>query len=85
VWKFALPIGLNFLYDLFSMKSISDIPKKKRGRPATGKDPMLTFRAPPETIAALDAAASADAEAPSRSELVRRIVADWLRSHGYLR
>lgn len=34
-------------------KSIKVTPKK-RGRPATGKDPLVTFRLPPETIKAVE-------------------------------
>jgi len=35
-------------------KSIKVIPKKKRGRPATGKDPLLTSRVPQSTIDAVE-------------------------------
>jgi hypothetical protein len=31
-------------------ESIKVQPKKKRGRPATGKEPLMTFRAPQEMI-----------------------------------
>ena len=31
---------------------------KKRGRPATGKDPMIGFRSPPELTARIDAYAT---------------------------
>lgn len=61
--------------------SISAEPEK-RGRPATGKDPMVGFRSPAELTVALDAAAQAQDGQPSRSELIRRIVTDWLRERG---
>jgi Ribbon-helix-helix protein, copG family len=65
------------------MKSISDIPKKRGpGRPATGRDPMLTFRSPAELTAALDEAAKA--EGLSRGKVIRRAVAEWLRAKGFL-
>lgn len=39
---------------------------------------------PPAIGDALDAAREAEEDKPSRSELIRRIVADWLRKKGYL-
>jgi len=47
---------------------------KKRGRPATGKDPMLTFRAPPTFTAEVEAWAKRQPDRPSRSEALRRLV-----------
>jgi hypothetical protein len=55
---------------------------KKRGRPATGTDPVTTIRFSPDILAALNR--SANNEETSRSELIRRIVAEWLRRRGYL-
>lgn len=46
---------------------------------------MLTFRAPPAVGTALDTAAAADPDKPSRSELLRRVVTGWLKTSGYLR
>src|SRR5688572_27427573 len=58
---------------------------KKRGRPSTGgRDPHVGFRSPAEITAAIDAAASAEPDAPSRSEMIRRIVTDWLGTKGLL-
>ncbi|WP_428665078.1 ribbon-helix-helix domain-containing protein [Reyranella sp.] len=45
---------------------------KKRGRPATGKDPLLTVRAPAQLIEAIDAWATK--EGFGRSEAVRRLI-----------
>jgi len=45
---------------------------KKRGRPATGKDPMLGFRSPPELTARIDA--YADGESIPRAKAIRRLV-----------
>src|SRR6266478_1712978 len=43
--------------------------KKKRGRPATGRDPSITIRIPPDLIAYIDRRASK--AQMSRSELIR--------------
>lgn len=47
---------------------------RKRGRPGTGKDPMLTFRAPPAFTAEVEAWAKRQPDNPSRSEALRRLV-----------
>ena len=47
---------------------------KKRGRPRTGKDPMLAFRAPPAFTAEVEAWAERQPDSPSRSEALRRLV-----------
>jgi hypothetical protein len=53
-------------------KSIKVQPKKRRGRPATGKDPLLTVRAPKTIIRAIEEWATKNAV--TRSEAVRRLV-----------
>ena len=57
-------------------KSIKEIPKK-RGRPATGKDPLVTVRLPPTMIIALDQ--RAETEGITRSEVIRRLVEAGLK------
>jgi predicted DNA-binding protein len=52
-------------------KSIKVIPKK-RGRPATGKDPLVAFRLPPEMIEAIDSWAAGNGK--SRSEAMRQLI-----------
>ena len=47
---------------------------KKRGRPGTGKDPMLAFRAPPAFTAEVEAWAKRQPDSPTRSEALRRLV-----------
>jgi len=47
--------------------------KKKRGRPATGHDPLVGVRLPPELIAAIDAWAKRE-RAVSRSDAIRRFI-----------
>ena len=54
------------------MASIEDIPKK-RGRPATGKDPMLTFRAPNDMVEQIELWGLVN-QVPTRSEAIRRLV-----------
>ena len=54
-------------------KLIKVIPKKRgRGRPATGKDPLVAFRLPKGGIADLDRWAAANGY--SRSEAIRVLI-----------
>jgi hypothetical protein len=53
-------------------RSIKVQPKKRRGRPATGKDPLLTVRAPDAIIQAIEDWAAKNEI--TRSEAVRRLV-----------
>jgi hypothetical protein len=48
------------------------MPKKRRGRPATGKDPQVVVRMPSSLIAAVDAWGEVNETA--RSEAIRRLV-----------
>lgn len=67
-------------------EAIGNIRKRGRGRPRVNATPVLV-RIPPSETAALDAAIEAheDEPRPSRPELIRRIVSDWLRERGYLK
>lgn len=49
-------------------------PVRKRGRPATGRDPLVTFRLPAEAIAGIEAWSRQLPDKPSRSEALRRLV-----------
>ena len=53
---------------------------KKRGRPATGRDPLIAFRAPAELRQSLDIWRRTQPDLPSRSEAIRRLVDHALRS-----
>jgi hypothetical protein len=53
-------------------KSIKVAPKKRRGRPATGKDPHIAARMPAPLIAEVDTWAAANDT--TRSEAFRRLV-----------
>lgn len=66
--------------------SIKVIPKKRgRGRPATGKDPLVAFRISPDIAEGIDAyVGDQEPPPPNRSEAIRYILRDWLIGHGYL-
>ena len=57
---------------------------KRRGRPATGVDPVTAIRLPPELRAALDKWAEQQEDRPSRSEALRRIATEFLKRRGLL-
>lgn len=52
--------------------STEKVKPKKRGRPATGKDPLIGFRAPPHLTLEIDTLAVS--EGITRSEAIRRLV-----------
>ena len=54
-------------------KSIKVEPKR-RGRPATGKDPLMGFRASPTMRASVVRWAESQSDNPSLSEAIRRLV-----------
>lgn len=54
------------------VKSISV--KPKRGRPATGKDPLIGFRAAPVMRGLIERWAENQSDQPSLSEAIRRLV-----------
>jgi len=75
--ELPLPFGSSFTYNDYMVKSISVV-RKKRGRPATGTDPLLTVRAPTILIEAIDAWATK--EGIARSEAVRRLIEVGLKA-----
>lgn len=68
-----LPFSLLLWYYLNMKKSIGVVPKK-RGRPATGRDPVTAIRLSPEMRAAIDAWAAKQEDRPPRSEAIRRMI-----------
>ena len=73
VAKLPLPVGSLLCYTTIMSKSVK-VARKKRGRPATGKDPdpFLTARVPQEIIDSIESwAASVKI---SRSEAMRRLL-----------
>jgi hypothetical protein len=51
---------------------------KKRGRPATGVDPIVSFRSAPALTRRIDNWAKRQPEKLTRAEAIRRIVTAWL-------
>src|ERR1700738_4740168 len=72
--KFTLPLGLNFWYYIFIAKSNNVLPKNRRGRPATGRDPVTAIRLSIELRESVDAWAAKQPGAPGRSEAIRRLI-----------
>jgi hypothetical protein len=48
--------------------------RKKRGRPATGQDPVSAIRLSPALRSAIEAWAKLQPDKPSRSEAIRQLV-----------
>jgi hypothetical protein len=69
----VLVTGLPFVYYAIMPKSI-DVVRKKRGRPATGQDPVSAIRLSPEFRKKIDAWAANQDDKPPRSEAIRRLV-----------
>jgi hypothetical protein len=55
------------------MKSSKSLKRKKRGRPATGQDPVSAIRLPPKLTGSIDKWATLNGAA-SRSQAIRRLV-----------
>ena len=56
------------------MSTSIKVKPKKRGRPATGKDPLIGFRAPPDVRGAIVKWAENQPDKPTLSEAIRRLV-----------
>lgn len=54
--------------------SSKNVVRKKRGRPATGQDPVTAIRLSPELRNNVDAWAAKQTDKPNRSEAIRRLV-----------
>src|SRR6516165_1074808 len=78
--KAPLPLGSLFRYTLFMAKSAKVHLKKRRGRPATGKDPLVSARMPSALIAEVEA--WAEANQMSRSQAFRQLVEHGLKGKG---
>jgi hypothetical protein len=50
------------------------VPKKRRGRPPTGRDPVSSIRLSPALRSAVETWAKQQTDKPSRSEAIRRLV-----------
>lgn len=58
-----------------------DVVQKRRGRPATGQDPVSAIRLSIELRAEIDAWAAEQPDKPSRSQAIRRLVEEALKAH----
>lgn len=56
--------------------------QNKRGRPATGTNPSIGVRMPPDAIAALDQWRAKQPDVPSRPEAARRLIEIGLKVAG---
>jgi len=77
--KLTLSFGSLIRYTAIVATSIA-VKRKKRGRPATGVDPLVGVRIPKETIAEIDAWARSNDT--TRSEAIRRLVERGLKGKG---
>jgi hypothetical protein len=67
------------------MRKSTEASPKKRGRPATGRDPLLNFRSPAELTARIDTWAAQQTEPrPTRSQAIRRLLEDRLHQESAL-
>jgi hypothetical protein len=66
------------MYYDYEMRSISVV-QKKRGRPATGQDPVTAIRLSEELRASIDAWAERQKDKPSRSEAIRMLIERGLK------
>jgi len=64
------------------MKKSIAVHQKKRGRPATGRDPAVTIRLPQETLDAVEAWAAEQDDTPARSPAIKRLVEIGLKAKG---
>jgi hypothetical protein len=58
----------------YMAKSNKVVPKKGRGRPATGRDPVTAIRLSKELRETVDGWADEQDDQPGRSEAIRRLV-----------
>ena len=63
-------------------KPAAVLPKKKRGRPATGRDPVMAIRLSGDIKKRVDSWAAKQEDKPGRSEAIRRLVETALATTG---
>jgi hypothetical protein len=56
------------------MKKSISVHQKKRGRPATGRDPAVTIRLPETVLASVEHWAMSQEDQPPRSQAIRQLV-----------
>src|ERR1700722_3617065 len=72
--------SVRFLGITYFMAKSKKVKPKKRGRPATGKDPLMGFRASPEMRASVVRWAENEPDTPTLSEAIRRLVEIGLKT-----
>src|SRR5947199_9777503 len=77
--KFALLTGSLLRSTIMAKKSIPVV-RKKRGRPATGQDPVSAIRLSTALKSAVENWAKQQEDKPSRSEAIRRLIETALTS-----
>jgi len=86
VWGLQLPIDLPFMYNIKMNDSKTiNVKHKKRGRPATGKTPIIGVRIEPDIIEAVEQYRLGKDPEINQSEAIRRILREWLAKNGYLK
>src|SRR5208282_3783514 len=79
--KFPLLLGsLFWYYQNMRKESREKVIPKKRGRPATGRDPVLALRLPARLRADIASWAKQQNDKPSRSEAIRRLIEVGLKA-----
>jgi hypothetical protein len=71
--KLTLSLGLFFWYTINMGKPIK-VHQKKRGRPATGRDPAVTIRLSQNALDAVEEWAARQEDNPARSPAIARLV-----------
>jgi len=72
----TLPLGSQefWYYQNMAKRSTEKVIPKKRGRPATGRDPVLALRLPLAVRSDIEKWAKQQNDKPSRSEAIRRLI-----------
>jgi ribosome-binding protein aMBF1 (putative translation factor) len=73
--KHHLSIGpLRFWYYFIMANGSTEKVRKRQGRPATGRDPVMTLRFPPTLRSEIEGWANQQEDKPKRSEAIRRLI-----------
>jgi hypothetical protein len=68
----------SFSEEVSQVSNSNSVLRKKRGRPATGQDPVVTFRWGAGFIRAIDNWRNKERDKPSRSEAIRWLIGQGL-------
>jgi hypothetical protein len=66
------------------MSTINDTKKSKRGRPSVDTE-AINLRLPREVLDAIEAYRREQPQIPSRPEVIRKVLTEWLITHGHLK